>query len=61
MIENIPANDLIVLDLFSESRPQWGDSSSNGIGKMDSENMTGYIACCSIMEEMLGYTVKCLM
>lgn len=40
MIENIPANDLIVLDLFSESRPQWGDSSSkwyrkNGFGKHD--------------------------
>lgn len=38
MIEDIPQGDLIVLDLFSESRPQWGDSSSdwyrkNGFGK----------------------------
>lgn len=38
MIENIPQGDLIVLDLFSESRPQWGDPSStwyrkNGFGK----------------------------
>ena len=40
MIRNIPAGDLIVLDLFSESRPQWGDPSStwyrkNGFGKHD--------------------------
>lgn len=28
MIKNIPAGDLIVLDLFSESRPQWGDPQS---------------------------------
>ncbi len=28
MIENLPAGDLIVLDLFSESRPQWGDPAS---------------------------------
>lgn len=25
MIENLPAGDLMVLDLFSESRPQWGE------------------------------------
>ena len=25
MIKNLPAGDLVVLDLFSESRPQWGD------------------------------------
>ncbi len=24
MIENLKAGDMIVLDLFSESRPQWG-------------------------------------
>lgn len=40
MIENLPAGDLIVLDLFSESRPQWGDPSSTwyrkeGFGKHD--------------------------
>lgn len=40
MIENLPAGDLIVLDLFSESRPQWGDSESTwyrkeGFGKHD--------------------------
>lgn len=29
MIEALPAGDLIVLDLFSESRPQWGDESSS--------------------------------
>lgn len=29
MIEAIPAGDLIVLDLFSESRPQWGDEASS--------------------------------
>lgn len=28
MIENLPAGDLIVLDLFAESRPQWGDPES---------------------------------
>ncbi len=28
MIENLPAGDVVVLDLFSESRPQWGDPSS---------------------------------
>lgn len=40
MIENLPAGDVIVLDLFSESRPQWGDPSSTwyrkeGFGKHD--------------------------
>ena len=40
MIENIPQGDLIVLDLFSESRPQWGDPASTwyrkeGFGKHD--------------------------
>lgn len=40
MIENLPAGDLIVLDLFSESRPQWGDPASTwyrkeGFGKHD--------------------------
>lgn len=40
MIKNLPAGDMIVLDLFSESRPQWGDPSStwyrnNGFGKHD--------------------------
>lgn len=29
MIEGIPAGDMIVLDLFSESRPQWGDPQSS--------------------------------
>ena len=28
MIKNIPKGDLIVLDLYSESRPQWGDPES---------------------------------
>lgn len=28
MIRNLPAGDMIILDLFSESRPQWGDPSS---------------------------------
>lgn len=40
MIENLPAGDLIVLDLFVESRPQWGDPESTwyrkeGFGKHD--------------------------
>lgn len=40
MIENLPAEDLIVLDLFAESRPQWGDPESTwyrkeGFGKHD--------------------------
>lgn len=40
MIENLPAGDLIVLDLFAESRPQWGDPASTwyrkeGFGKHD--------------------------
>ena len=40
MIENLPAGDLIVLDLFAESRPQWGDPESawyrkEGFGKHD--------------------------
>ena len=40
MIENLPAGDLIVLDLFAESRPQWGDPEStwyrkDGFGKHD--------------------------
>lgn len=40
MIENLPARDLIVLDLFAESRPQWGDPESTwyrkeGFGKHD--------------------------
>lgn len=33
MIEAIPAGDLIVLDLFSESRPQWGDEASSWFRK----------------------------
>lgn len=28
MIKDLPAGDVVVLDLFSESRPQWGDASS---------------------------------
>lgn len=28
MIENIPRGDMLVLDLYSESRPQWGDPQS---------------------------------
>ena len=40
MIENLPAGDLIVLDLFAESRPQGGDPESTwyrkeGFGKHD--------------------------
>ena len=40
MIENLPAGDLIVLDLVAESRPQWGDPESTwyrkeGFGKHD--------------------------
>lgn len=40
MIKNLPVGDMIVLDLFSESRPQWGDISmnsyrKNGFGKHD--------------------------
>lgn len=40
MIENLPAGDLIVLDLFAESRSQWGDPESTwyrkeGFGKHD--------------------------
>ena len=40
MIENLPAGDLSVLDLFAESRPQWGDPESTwyrkeGFGKHD--------------------------
>ena len=40
MIENLPAGDLIVLDLFAESCPQWGDPESTwyrkeGFGKHD--------------------------
>lgn len=40
MIDNLKAGDLIVLDLFSESRPQWGDPEStwkrkNGFGHHD--------------------------
>lgn len=38
MIDNIATGDLLVLDLFSESRPQWGDREStwyrkNGFGR----------------------------
>lgn len=38
MIENLKAGDMLVLDLFAESRPQWGDPEStwkrpNGFGK----------------------------
>lgn len=29
MIRNLPADDMLVLDLFSESRPQWGDPLSS--------------------------------
>ena len=40
MIENLPEGDLIALDLFAESRPQWGDPASTwyrkeGFGKHD--------------------------
>ncbi len=40
MIENLPAGDLIVLDLFAESFPQWGDETSpwyrkQGFGQHD--------------------------
>ena len=40
MIRNLPAGDMVVLDLFSESRPQWGDPGSSwyrkeGFGQHD--------------------------
>ena len=40
MIENLKAGDMIVLDLFAESRPQWGDAEStwyrkSGFGQHD--------------------------
>lgn len=40
MIRNLPASDMVVLDLFSESRPQWGDPASSwyrkeGFGQHD--------------------------
>lgn len=40
MIENLKAGDLLILDLTSECRPQWGDSTSewyrkNGYGQHD--------------------------
>ena len=39
MIEHLPAGDLIALDLYSESRPQWGAKSTwhrkDGFGKHD--------------------------
>ncbi|MDR0543931.1 MAG: alpha-N-acetylglucosaminidase [Odoribacteraceae bacterium] len=40
MIDSLNARDLIILDLYSEKRPQWGDPSSewyrpNGYGKHD--------------------------
>lgn len=40
MINGLPAGDMIVLDLFSESRPQWGEPNStwyrkDGFGKHD--------------------------
>ena len=40
MIENLKAGDMIVLDLFAESRPQWGDPASTwyrkeGFGQHD--------------------------
>ena len=40
MIRNLPAGDMVVLDLFSESRPQWGDPASSwyrkeGFGQQD--------------------------
>ena len=40
MIQNLQAGDMLILDLFSESRPQWGDPNSswfrpNGFGQHD--------------------------
>lgn len=40
MIRDLPAGDMVVLDLFSESRPQWGDPASSwyrkeGFGQYD--------------------------
>lgn len=40
MIDQLPSGDMLVLDLFSESRPQWGDPASTwyrkeGFGKHD--------------------------
>ena len=29
MIRDLPAGDMLVLDLYSESRPQWGDPASS--------------------------------
>ena len=33
MIKNIPRGDMLVLDLYSESRPQWGDPQSTWLRK----------------------------
>ena len=33
MIENLKAGDLLILDLTSECRPQWGDSTSRVVSQ----------------------------
>ena len=45
MIEHLEAGDLLVLDLHSECRPQWGIRHQNGVAKGDMDNMGGCIVC----------------
>ena len=44
MIANLPEGDMIILDLFSESRPQWGDPASTWCRK-DGFGKHGWLFC----------------
>lgn len=46
MIASLNQGDLLVLDLYSEKRPQWGDPDSMWYRERALANTTGFIVCC---------------
>lgn len=44
MIEHLPVGDMVILDLFSESRPQWGDPASTWV-RMDGFGKHEWLYC----------------
>ena len=46
MIDVLNAGDMLVLDLYSEKRPQWETRIRCGIVRKALASMTGFIVCC---------------
>ena len=58
MIENLKTGDLLILDLHSECRPQWGDTSSEWYRKNGYGQHNWITACYLTLAEMSDYMGK---